>query len=378
MNDIKQITTQELPKVVKMCIKAGLIPCVVSQPGVGKSQIVEQGVGHQLAEEANRKFVIPKSHLDWNINNYCFSTIVASQLSESDTLGVPVLKEYDGESVTEFSLSALIPFNKDAKGFLFFDEWTNAKEHIQAALQSILTSRRIGNRKIPDGVHIVMAGNKTEDGANEPTNALKNRVLWFELAPLPRLEKYYDEMAKIGRPIDVRLHAGDKAGIISQHLDNYNAEDYTQYCYGSRRMYEYVSNGIKDLNDLDDIELIVAGGLGATCGAKFKQFLKLSLNVDIPDILKNPEKINTFEQNGGLLYSICAAIVDRTVNKKEKVQATIRVANALELSEYSMFMLLALKNKIGLKNLITTLKDIPEGKEVLTKMVNIVKEVENN
>jgi hypothetical protein len=295
---------------------------------------------------------------------------------------MPTFETYSakGERITVFSLTELWPVDPEAMGVLFFDEFSCAKTHIQTAFQSILSSRTVGNRKMPDGVSMALAGNRPEDdsGTNPLTQALKNRCFWYELVPSER-KKYYNIMAEMNRPIDIRLQAADESGILSPHLDNFSTdESVDQYCFGSRRMLEYVSDAIKDKHNLDDIELMVAGGLGATAGAKFKAFLKLSINVDIDGILKEPKKINEYEQNGGLLYSVCAAIVDRTVNKKEKVQQTIKVANALELSEYSMFMLIALKNKIGLKNLITTLKDIPEGKEVLTKMVNIVKEVESN
>ena len=126
-------------------------------PGVGKSAIVAQ-----LAAERGLQLV----------------DIRAPLLDPTDLRGIPAVV---GDRAEWFAPSFL-PREGAAPGVLFFDELNAAPPIVQASLYQLVLDRRIGEYRLPDGWHIVAAGNREEDRSVvfRMPDALANRFVHLE------------------------------------------------------------------------------------------------------------------------------------------------------------------------------------------------------
>lgn len=126
-------------------------------PGVGKSAIVAQ-----LAAERGLQLV----------------DIRAPLLDPTDLRGIPAVV---GDRAEWFAPSFL-PREGAAPGVLFFDELNAAPPIVQASLYQLVLDRRIGEYRLPDGWHIVAAGNREQDRSvvYRMPDALSNRFVHLE------------------------------------------------------------------------------------------------------------------------------------------------------------------------------------------------------
>ncbi|MFM7051187.1 MAG: ATP-binding protein [Planctomycetota bacterium] len=129
-------------------------------PGVGKSAIVAQ-----LAADRGLAVV----------------DIRAPLLDPTDLRGIPAVV---GDRAEWFA-PAFLPREGSAPGVLFFDELNAAPPIVQASLYQLVLDRRIGEYRLPDGWHIVAAGNREEDRSVvfRMPDALANRFVHLEFAP---------------------------------------------------------------------------------------------------------------------------------------------------------------------------------------------------
>lgn len=133
-------------------------------PGLGKTEGIEQVVERMR-----------KEYPDF----FCLTRIL-SQMAPED-FGVPWI--LNGKYTTLVHDSFI--FNPEARGFIFFDEAANGSEDTKKSVQNILSSRRLYEQTIPDGVMILVASNNKEDraGAGTFNTAFANRIEWHEVEP---------------------------------------------------------------------------------------------------------------------------------------------------------------------------------------------------
>lgn len=138
---------------------------IMSAPGLGKTSTIEM----------------------WcKLKGYKLTTLIASQYSQDDILGI--------QSVVNGKLERLTPawYNKmiegsspDTRHVLFIDEITTCDEFIQAPLLNLIFSGDLGaGHKLPSNTMIVTAGNYSEDlnGAFSMTAPLVNRFLILNIS----------------------------------------------------------------------------------------------------------------------------------------------------------------------------------------------------
>src|SRR5579863_5264833 len=131
---------------------------LLSAPGLGKSQIVQQA-----AAEAG----LP-----------CRS-LLGTQIAPEDVSGIPRIV---GERSVFCPPRVLLP--EDAKPFcLFLDELPACAPDVQKAFYSLLLERRLGEHALPPGTWVVAAGNRAEDRAlvRALSSALVNRVFLIHI-----------------------------------------------------------------------------------------------------------------------------------------------------------------------------------------------------
>jgi MoxR-like ATPase len=126
---------------------------LLSQPGIGKSHIVQQA-----ASEAG----LP-----------CRS-LLGTQIAPEDVSGIPRIV---GERSVFCPPRILLP-EKPEPFCLFLDELPASPPDVQKAFYSLLLERRLGEHELPPGTWVVAAGNRAEDRAlvRALSSALVNRV----------------------------------------------------------------------------------------------------------------------------------------------------------------------------------------------------------
>ena len=141
---------------------------VQGQPGIGKSQAIEQ-IAKNIESQTGKR-----THIT-DIRLLLFNPI--------DLRGIPVPNIKD--KVAVWLKPEIFNLNEDENviNILFLDELTAAPSSLQAAAYQIALNRRLGEHTIPNNTFIVAAGNRLEDNAisYEMPTALRNRFIHFEL-----------------------------------------------------------------------------------------------------------------------------------------------------------------------------------------------------
>lgn len=116
--------------------------------------------------------------------DYNLYSLIASQYSSDDILGLQTLKNGKLERVTPAWFDEMEEIMKNGKRtILFLDEITCVDEWIQGSLLDLIFSRKLGSKKLSDNVLVVAAGNYSKDlnNAFKMTAPLINRFLILNL-----------------------------------------------------------------------------------------------------------------------------------------------------------------------------------------------------
>lgn len=129
------------------------------EPGVGKSSIVRK----------LSRFLYQKEPIVLN----------AALIEATDIKGLPDLDRNAG--ITRWLKPEFLP--RSGRGVLFFDEITQARREVMAAMYPVLLDRRVDDWECPDDYLIICAGNDVEDGAiaNDMGTALNDRVFHIKI-----------------------------------------------------------------------------------------------------------------------------------------------------------------------------------------------------
>lgn len=132
-------------EVAVLYIKAGIIPVLISPPGVGKTMTAEQ-----IAEDLGARFHAIR------LNNIAPEEVAGLQFIDragqhSTHLPPKWLPAADGS---------------DGPVLIFIDEISQAPDENRKAIMSALLERYLGDAKLPDNCYFMAAGNSSEDGTN--------------------------------------------------------------------------------------------------------------------------------------------------------------------------------------------------------------------
>lgn len=134
-------------------LKAGIAPCLLGAPGIGKSTIIES-----LADETNTKL---------------FKVACNQLATKEDLTGSRIVELKEVQSTNpadkftqimfpQTSIAEAIKYaseHSDENPILYLDEINRVSEDVTSACLSLVTDRRIGDVKLPDNLRIISAGN---------------------------------------------------------------------------------------------------------------------------------------------------------------------------------------------------------------------------
>jgi hypothetical protein len=137
----------QLAQLLKFNIENRFPTMVVGPPGVGKTQIVKQGVAKLTAEGKDHDFLIRHPVVDDPV----------------DYKGLPNVQDGKAKFLPFGDLEALI--NPPKPLVVLLDDLGTANASVQAAAMQLILERRINNHKISDNVIFIAATNRHTDRA---------------------------------------------------------------------------------------------------------------------------------------------------------------------------------------------------------------------
>lgn len=136
---------------------------IMSSPGFGKTTTIET----------------------WcNLKDYNLTTLIASNFSSDDILGLQAVKDGNLVRLTPSWFNSLVDKAKNGKrNVLFLDEISAADAYIQAPLFNLIFNHDLAGKSLPENTMIVAAGNYSEELGNafKMTAPLVNRFLILNL-----------------------------------------------------------------------------------------------------------------------------------------------------------------------------------------------------
>jgi len=155
INTERELTPKEAMIILEQMVKIQR-PCMLwGQPGIGKSELVEQ-----LAQKLGRKMI----------------DIRLLIMDPTDLRGIPFKTSNDR---MVWATPTCFPTDPDDTSIILLDEITAAPPSVQAAALQLVLNRKIGEYELPKGVSIIAAGNRESDktAAQKMPSALANRFV---------------------------------------------------------------------------------------------------------------------------------------------------------------------------------------------------------
>ena len=375
MNNVTNISTDEIGQMVEIHRDKSEVVAFISEPGAGKTASII-AAGKRLAKKLGKRFVLNPTIEEWEMDDtFCVSTLILATIEEIDVRGMPHVTMFNNRQLTRYSLTELFPVK--GTGIILVDEFANARSNIQNSMQDVLLEHKAGNYPISKDIQFVIATNGPQHntGTYYIPSALRNRVSWFEVVPCNE-EKWLEIMDDID-PIDPRVAAW-LLSIGSKYYRNFDPKA-EQYGYGTMRSLHKASNLIKGITDESLLRKLMGGRVGDDAGQDFLAFTKLTQKVDINALLKNPAAISEYEDNIGLLYSICVTLVDKFIDTPSTNENIIDILDIMKRKENGVFILKNIKNKLGRANFMTRLSKCSNIKKVATKYHQLLRgeEIDN-
>ena len=258
-------------KAIAFCrviLSEGLIPNLMSSPGMGKSAIARQ-----LADEANLQLIDHRM----------------SGANREDQNGFPMPADGRIKMLIQEGIFPLesdrLPAGKDG-WLLFLDELNQAPKDVLASCYKLLLDRMVGQESLHPNVSIMIAGNKMTDGAiaGNMGNALKSRVITLNLRV--SAEEWLDNVA-VPNKYDIRIIAYINHKMDALHRFDPNSTDDSFPC---PRTWEFVNRLIRNEPDLSGMIELLAGTIGEKAAIEFVTYSSVWSNlISYKEIVDNPE-----------------------------------------------------------------------------------------
>ena len=148
------LSYQQMKIAVPLVIKAGNVPSIVGEAGIGKSALVQEiaaSMGAKLyttvvslSEKGDLAIPVPPLTERSFVTTQHYGTLANVQFGYSETL-VAIVKQAEA--------------HPDQPIIWFLDEFNRGTQAVQSELMNLVLQRQVNSLKLPDQVHIVIAEN---------------------------------------------------------------------------------------------------------------------------------------------------------------------------------------------------------------------------
>ncbi|GAX01108.1 ATP-binding protein [Secundilactobacillus silagei] len=270
------LSFQELVTAIPVVIKAGNVPAVVGEAGIGKSALIQT-----IAAKMNAKL---------------FTTVVS--LSEKGDLAIPVppmtdaafvkTSQYGELADVKFGYThTLIEIIQWAEAhpqqpiIWFLDEFNRGTQAVQSELMNLVLQRQINSLRLPDQVHMVLAENpdatmtgfETSDyGVTVGDAAINDRTVRLVMrADTSDWLQWAQGSGNIVQSV---------RRFIEENPQQLAPADHDDDLYPTPRAWQRVSRNLQELNKLPADQQaklrldLLQGDLGVTVARSFEQFVR--------------------------------------------------------------------------------------------------------
>lgn len=273
--------------LLKKCVESNNTAMLWGKYGIGKTSIVYQ-LAHEMEGHFDSCIVINPSQDD----------VIDFKLPFIDTVNLG----NETHTISRFAVSERLP--RSGRHLIFVDEINTAQPAMQATLYSLILEGRIGSYRLPPGCVRFAAGNRVEDkcAALPMSAALKDR-LGLHMNVVPDEASWISWALKNNLVPQVIAFVRNNPSVLEGH----NEDDPCGGC--TPRSLEMLSRFVQAGIDQDDKHLVANGTIGQGAGAEFVGFLDIFENqIDIEDIIKNPDSAAVPNNRIDLMYSIASAL----------------------------------------------------------------------
>ncbi|MCS7041484.1 MAG: AAA family ATPase [Bryobacteraceae bacterium] len=242
------------------CVEAGLTVFLHSQPGTGKTKLVER-----IARASGVE---------------CRALSLALMQPEDIRVPVPTA------AGLSWRYADILP--REGRGILFLDEFPQAHESVQSVFGQLLYQGRLDEYELPAGWAVVCAGNRLEDraAAHAIPTQIRNRVVHLQLEPsledwlqydpevLPRvrIERWPERKLEDGRPHPLMAAIWKTRPQTLSTPSNWR----DLLAWPSPRTLSLASAYLATRPELDEIDWRVVGGLiGEPAAAELRTYAEL-------------------------------------------------------------------------------------------------------
>jgi hypothetical protein len=362
-----EINHEEMRWLVEQAREKGDSVFIAGQSGIGKTEEIWRGA-RRRADTLKREFVLwgdlsleqkeQMANDDTVVAKYYIGAdFRASAMAPEDFSGLP---DFSSGRYVDFKpmLFAKVMSQPSAEGIAFFDEINQGSRDTQRSLFKVILDRKIGDVKLNDGVLVIGAGNRVEDGGdiNTMSPPLATRFVHYTLR-CPTADEF----------IEYNLNSPYPNAAICGFLKSYRDQIHTfnrqskDPAFANPRSIQRLAKNIKDLpmvtdTDMHKIQLLSSGSCGETWALKFVAFTKMSRKVDVDSILAEPESVKEYIDQLDLKYSIISTIAYRCrENFTKTIDSALMVFNYLD-EESGVFALRVCKLYVGEAKLKNYLK----------------------
>jgi hypothetical protein len=264
------ITLKQARPAVKLAFKAKRPIMLWGQPGIGKSELVEQ-----LAAEMEGVAI----------------TVMLSQLDPTDLRGLPIpVTQPDGSVVTRFAPPSELPGAEFCKKYktviLFLDEANSALPATASAAYQLVLNRRLGEYVLPENVLVILAGNRNGDrGVTYKMPApLANRLVHLELRVDFESWMEWAMANNIHRSVVSYLNfAKNKLNTFDPKHDVRSFATPRSWTFVSQIIHESEAEGVSD----DTLFSLIAGSVGEGVALEFNAYRRLAADLPQPEDILN-------------------------------------------------------------------------------------------
>lgn len=284
---------------MEVAAEAGVTTMLWGSPGIGKTSICKQ---------LGKRLKLPTTVFN------------PSQIDMID-IKFPYLEKREGEQVSRFALSDIIPRERC---LVVVDEINTALPATQPMWFSLTLERRIGTHILPEGSVVVCTGNREFDRSAAQPMALAQKDRMCHINVRPSGNAFHDW----------GLHNGIREEILAfvktfeDALESANPDDPCGGC--TPRSLEQLSRLLdsaekrfgKGKLDPRFENVLIKGTIGEGEGCRFEGFLDIFRNqISFEDLLDNPEKYKLPDKSD-IKYSIAIGLAQRAKESNMKAVCT--------------------------------------------------------
>ena len=296
VGNIYRCKPRQARRFIVDCIQAGLVPSLISSPGVGKSTICRS-----IAKDFRLK-------------------LIDHRLSTSEPTDMTGLPRFMPNGRARFApFEDLFPLEGDPipEGFdgwmLFLDEANAAPRGVQAACYKIVLDRMIGQFRLHPNVVMVMAGNLATDRAivNPLSTAMQSRLIHIEMEV--DFEQWLEDVA-LRENYDPRIIA-----FLSQFPSKLMdfRPDHHERTFCCPRTWEFVQRlvtepGTNKPRPVDDeMAILLTGAVTSGVAMEFVEFTKVYADmISTAQIRKDPLKC-PLPKNTSLKWAVIMHMMEK-------------------------------------------------------------------